>query len=72
MTLHEVAKEFKRHYKKAMKLKEGGKAWEREINLANKYLEIGKKQYEEELKERYGGWWNKSIGNLKEILMLLL
>ena len=55
MTLHQVAKEFKRHYKKAMKLKEGGKAWEREIDLANKYLEIGRRQYEEELKERYGG-----------------
>ena len=51
----EAAKMFKRHYKKAMKLKEGGKAWEREINLAKKYLEIGRRQYEEEMKERYGG-----------------
>lgn len=51
----EAAKAFKRHYKKAMKLKEGGKAWEREINLAKKYLEIGRRQYKEEMKERYGG-----------------
>ena len=37
----EIAKkEFKRHYKKAMKLKEGGKAWEREIGKAKHYMNL--------------------------------
>ena len=45
--------QFKKHYRKAMRLKEGGKAWEREINLAKYYLAIGRKEYQEELKARY-------------------
>jgi len=40
----EATKEFRKHYKKAMKLKEGGKAWEREINLSKKYLDMVQKQ----------------------------
>lgn len=55
MAKTEAAKQFKKHYKKAMKLKEGGKAWEREIELARKYLEMGMAQYHQQLKERYGG-----------------
>ena len=53
MALRESTKQFKRHYKKAMKLKEGGKAWEREIALARYWKDISKKEYDEEWKERY-------------------
>lgn len=53
MAYEKAKKEFKRHYKRAMKLKEGGKVWEREINLANKWKEIGTRQYQEMLEARY-------------------
>lgn len=53
MTLKEAKKKFKTHYKKAMKLKEGGKAWEREINLAKRYLNIGITLYKIETKNKY-------------------
>ena len=46
--------EFKKHYRRAMQLKEGGAAWEREINLARKYLALGKAEYDRKLEERYG------------------
>lgn len=46
-------REFKKHYRKAMHLKEGGTAWEREIALAEKYLEIAKKEYQENWKAKY-------------------
>lgn len=45
---------FKKHYKRAMKLKEGGKAWEREITKAKRYLDIGRIQYEQAQREKYG------------------
>lgn len=53
MAQTEAARQFKRHYKKAMRLKEGGAAWQREIDLAHHYLEIGKAEYEERIKRRY-------------------
>lgn len=34
----EAAKKFKKHYRYAMKLKEGGKAWEREMEICEKYF----------------------------------
>ena len=49
----EARKEFIKHYKKAMKLKEGGSAWEREINLASKYQKICQEEYQRELKAKY-------------------
>lgn len=53
MTKQQAKANFKKHYKMAMRLKEGGKAWEREINLAHRYLEIGRAKYQAELKARY-------------------
>ena len=53
MTLEEAKREFKKHYKKATKLKEGGKAWEREISLASKYMQIGRELYQEEVRAKY-------------------
>ena len=35
-----AGRQAKKHYKKAMRLKEGGKAWMREIEQARKYLKI--------------------------------
>ena len=55
MTLREVIRQFKKHYKAAMKLKEGGKAWEREISAANAWKEICTKKYNEEWAAKYGG-----------------
>ncbi len=55
MTKEKAKREFKKHYKRAMKLKEGGSAWEREIDQARRYLRIGKGLYENQLAERYGG-----------------
>lgn len=51
--LREYQREFKRHYKRAMKLKEGGKAWEREMTLCEHYLKLGKAEYDRYWKERY-------------------
>lgn len=31
--MNEIARQFRKHYKYAMRLKEGGKAWEREIAI---------------------------------------
>ncbi|MCR4661713.1 MAG: hypothetical protein K5765_06940 [Clostridia bacterium] len=42
----EAVKQFRKHYKKAMRLKEGGKAWEREIAETEKYLKIAMVQME--------------------------
>lgn len=51
--LRMATKEFKKHYKRAMRLKEGGAAWEREITLAERYKAIAKKEYEESWKVKY-------------------
>lgn len=51
--MEEYKRLFKKHYKAAMKLKEGGKAWEREIGLAQHYLELGRKAYKANLKAKY-------------------
>ena len=53
MTLEKAKREFKRHYKKAMKLKEGGKAWEREITQAERYKNAAITLYQLKWKERY-------------------
>jgi len=53
MTLKKAKQNFKKHYKKAMRLKEGGKAWEREIELAKRYLNIGKILYQQETENKY-------------------
>ncbi len=53
MAKKEYVKEFKKHYKKAMRLKEGGKAWQREIDLAHHWLEIGKKENQAEWAAKY-------------------
>lgn len=53
MTQRQAQRNFKKHYKKAMKLKEGGKAWEREINFAHRWLEIGKNLYNIEIQKKY-------------------
>ena len=45
--------QFKKHYKKALHLKEGGKAWEREITLACKYKELATKEYQEQWRKKY-------------------
>ena len=55
MTKDAAKREFKRHYKKAMKLKEGGAAWEREMNLCERYKAIVIAKSELELREKYGG-----------------
>ena len=36
----EAVKQFKKHYKKMKRLKEGGSAWEREISECEKYIAI--------------------------------
>ena len=36
----EAAKQFRKHYKYAMRLKEGGKAWDREMRYCEKYMRI--------------------------------
>lgn len=51
--MREAAKQFKKHYRRAAKLKEGGKAWEREITIAYRYKELAIKEYREELRKRY-------------------
>lgn len=53
MTLKKAKQNFKKHYNRAMKLKEGGKAWEREITLAKRYLNIGTFLYQQEIKNKY-------------------
>ena len=40
MTLEKTRKLFKKHYSYAMKLKEGGKAWEREMALCEQYKNV--------------------------------
>ena len=54
MTKEKAKREFKRHYKKAMHLKEGGAAWEREMQFCDRYLKAGMALHEKELRERYG------------------
>ena len=39
----ELKRTWKKHYRYAMKLKEGGKAWQREIDLAADYLQAATK-----------------------------
>lgn len=53
MTLEKAKRQFKKHYKKAMKLKEGGAAWEREIKLSQKYFNIGLAKYQAQLERKY-------------------
>ena len=36
----EAGKQARKHYKKAMKLKEGGAAWDREITKTANYLKM--------------------------------
>ena len=52
--MSEIQKAFKKHYKRAMKLKEGGSAWEREITLAKKYLDMAEAEHERQLKMTQG------------------
>lgn len=40
MTKAKALKLFKQHYKCAMKLKEGGTAWEREMKLCEQYKNV--------------------------------
>lgn len=40
MTEEKAKKLWRKHYKYAMKLKEGGKAWEREMKLCDQYFTI--------------------------------
>ena len=47
-------REFKKHWRRAAKLKEGGTAWEREMAKCQEYMELGKKAYQENLKAKYG------------------
>lgn len=56
MNHREYARLFKRHYKKAMRLKEGGAAWERGIEMAHQYLELGKVAYKQYLDYKYKGY----------------
>jgi len=51
--MEEYKRLFKKHYKAAMRLKEGGKAWEREITLAEHYLALGTAAYQANLKAKY-------------------
>ena len=53
MTFEKAKREFKMHYKKATKLKEGGKAWEREISQANRYKNIATTLYQLKWERRY-------------------
>lgn len=53
MTLEKAKKQFKKHHKMAMRLKEGGKAWEREITLADRFLRIGKAIYQQKITAKY-------------------
>lgn len=46
--------EFKKHYKYAMKLKEGGKAWNREMEICETCLKKGKEEYNQKLRAKYG------------------
>lgn len=55
ITLKEAKSQYKKHYRYAMRLKEGGKAWQREIDLARHYLLIGTHLYHEELGFKYNG-----------------
>ncbi len=55
MTLKEAKREFKKHNRRANKLKEGGKAWEREITLACKYKDIAMKLYQAQQRAKYNG-----------------
>lgn len=54
MTLEGIKKEFKKHWHYAMKLKEGGKAWEREMKLCDKYLKAGRAKLKTKYQLRYG------------------
>jgi len=40
MTKEKARKLFKKHYNYAMKLKEGGKAWEREMKYCEQYKNV--------------------------------
>ena len=51
--LKEAKRLFKLHYRKAMRLKEGGAAWNREIALANHYRMLGTMIYHQILANKY-------------------
>lgn len=51
--LERTKREFKKHHRKAMKLKEGGKAWDREITICETLLAKCKKLYQQKLKAKY-------------------
>lgn len=53
MTLKEARREFKKHDCRARKLKEGGKAWEREMQLCDRYKAIAMAKYQAEQKAKY-------------------
>lgn len=54
MTQRQAARQFKKHWKYASSLKEGGAAWEREMAICEKYLKIGTAKHQQALRERYG------------------
>lgn len=54
MTLKKVKAEFKKHYRYASNLKEGGDAWEREMAICEKLLKKGKELYKEQVRAKYG------------------
>ena len=55
MTKDQAKREFKKHYRRAMKLKEGGKAWEREMQACDRYQAIAMAKYQEEQRLKYNG-----------------
>lgn len=63
MTNLEAARTFRKHYRYAMHLKEGGKAWDREMAVCNRCLRIILDNCE---KEREAKIWNELYQ--KEIL----
>lgn len=53
MTLNEAKKQLKKHMKYANRLKEGGKAWDREMKICTKYKDICMTLYNKEWAEKY-------------------
>lgn len=51
--LQKVKREFKKHHRYASHLKEGGKSWEREMEICEKLLAKGKTLYQQQIKQRY-------------------
>lgn len=46
----DIKKEFRKHYKYSLRLKEGGAAWEREMTLCEKCLAEVRKELWQEIK----------------------